>query len=377
MFDNIKKKRVFLIVLDSFGIGYLPDANKYGDKGANTLFTISRSKYFSAKHMIKLGLADIDGVGYLARRSEPMGAYGRLREISAGKDTTTGHFEMMGIISEKPMPTYPDGFPKEILEELSRRIGRGVICNKPYSGTEVIRDFGEEHLKSGSLIVYTSADSVFQIAAHENIVPKEELYEICRTAREILTGEHAVGRVIARPFAGEVGSFYRTANRRDFSLPPPNKTYMDEISEAGLQVISVGKIYDIFVGCGITESYPTHSNREGMEKTMDLIEKDISGLCFVNLVDFDMLFGHRQDTDGYAKAIAEFDEFIGKFITRLSPDDALIITADHGCDPGDDSTDHTREYVPLFVYGKGIEPENLGTLDGLYTAGRLARDMLI
>ena len=377
MFDNIKKKRVFLIVLDSFGIGYLPDANKYGDKGANTLFTISRSKYFSAKHMIKLGLADIDGVGYLMRRSEPMGAYGRLREISAGKDTTTGHFEMMGIISEKPMPTYPDGFPKEILEELSRRIGRGVICNKPYSGTEVIRDFGEEHLKSGSLIVYTSADSVFQIAAHENTVPKEELYEICRTAREILTGEHAVGRVIARPFAGEVGSFYRTANRRDFSLPPPNKTYMDEISEAGLQVISVGKIYDIFVGRGITESYPTHSNKEGMDRTMELIEKDFSGLCFVNLVDFDMLFGHRQDADGYAKAIAEFDSFIGEFITRLSDDDALIVTADHGCDPGDDSTDHTREYVPLLVYGKGIEPRALGTLDGLYTAGEIARNMLI
>lgn len=377
MLENIKKKRVFLVVLDSFGIGELPDAAAYGDRGANTLSTISRSTHFNAKNLICLGLAHIDGVNCLIPRAEPVAAYGRLRELSAGKDTTTGHFEMMGIVSENPMPTYPDGFPKEIIDEFSRRVGRSVLCNKPYSGTDVIRDYGEEHMRSGSLIVYTSADSVFQIAAHEDVVPLKELYEICKAAREILTGEHAVGRVIARPFKGEVGSFYRTANRRDFSLPPPKRTYMEDVSDAGLDVISVGKIYDIFVGRGISTSYPTHSNREGMDRMRALAMEDFSGLCFVNLVDFDMLYGHRQDADGYAKAISEFDAFIGEFMTLLGEDDALIITADHGCDPGDRSTDHTREFVPMLIYGKGIDPKNLGTIDGLYTAGKIARDMLI
>lgn len=377
MLENVKKKRVFLVVLDSFGIGELPDASEYGDRGANTLFTISKSKEFNAKSLISLGLAKIDGVRCLVPRAEPIAAHGRLREMSRGKDTTTGHFEMMGIVSEHPMPTYPDGFPTEILEEFSRRVGRGVLCNKPYSGTDVIRDYGKEHMESGKLIVYTSADSVFQIAAHEEIVPLPELYRICGVAREILTGEHAVGRVIARPFLGQVGSFYRTANRRDFSLPPPARTYMEDVGDSGLSVISVGKIYDIFLGRGITKSYPTHSNREGMEVMRELVKEDFSGLCFVNLVDFDMLYGHRQDADGYAKAISEFDTFIGEFISHLKEDDALIITADHGCDPGDDSTDHTREYVPIFVYGSGIAPANLGTLDGLYNAGRTARNMLI
>ena len=377
MLENIKKKRVFLVVLDSFGIGALPDAEEYGDSGANTLLTISKSSKFSANNLISLGLAHIDGVSCLPRIGTPIGAYARLRELSAGKDTTTGHFEMMGIVSDTPMPTYPDGFPEEILKEFSDRVGREVLCNKPYSGTNVIRDFGEEHLKTGKLIVYTSADSVFQIAAHEDVVPIDELYEICRLAREILQGEHAVGRVIARPFSGEVGNFYRTANRRDFSLPPPNRTYMEDIRDAGAQVISVGKIYDIFVGRGISSSYPTHSNREGMEVMRKIVKTDFSGLCFVNLVDFDMLFGHRQDADGYARAISELDDFIGELLPMLGRDDALIITADHGCDPGDQSTDHTREFVPLLIYGIGINSENLGTIDGLYTAGKIARDMLI
>ena len=377
MLENIKKKRVFLVVLDSFGIGELPDAEEYGDRGANTLLTISHSPKFSANNLISLGLAHIDGVSCLPRLCEPRGAYARLRELSAGKDTTTGHFEMMGIVSDMPMPTYPDGFPVEILKEFSDRVGREILCNKPYSGTDVIRDFGEEHLKTGKLIVYTSADSVFQIAAHEDVVPIDELYEICRVAREILQGEHAVGRVIARPFSGEVGNFYRTANRRDFSLPPPKRTYMEDISNAGLHVISVGKIYDIFVGRGISTSYPTHSNSEGMDVMREIVKADFSGLCFVNLVDFDMLFGHRQDADGYARAISELDDFIGEFLPMLGRDDALIITADHGCDPGDQSTDHTREFVPLLIYGSGINAENLGTIDGLYTAGKIARDMLI
>lgn len=377
MFENIKKKRVFLIVLDSFGIGELPDASDFSDEGANTLKSISKSKTFSAENLISLGLSSIDGVDFLEKCPAPRAAYGRLLELSRGKDTTTGHFEMMGIVSEKPMPTYPDGFPKDILSEFSKRVGRGILCNKPYSGTDVIRDFGKEHIESGNLIVYTSADSVFQIAAHEDIVPVDELYEICKIAREILVGEHAVGRVIARPFKGEIGSFYRTQNRRDFSLKPPKETFLDEISRSGLEVISVGKIYDIFAGCGITRSHPSHSNKEGMQITRALVDEDFSGLCFINLVDFDMLYGHRQDVDGYAAAISEFDGFLADFLPRLRPDDALIITADHGCDPADDSTDHTREFVPMLVFGEDIKPENLGTIDGLFAVGEIARDMLI
>lgn len=370
-----KAKRVFLIVLDSFGIGYEPDADAFGDVGANTLLRISASEKFNIPNLLSLGLGSLDGVNFLPR-GDGLGAVARMREVSLGKDTTIGHWEISGIVSKRPLPTYPKGFPKEVIDEFSRRIGRGVLCNLPYSGTEVIAKYGDRHVKSGDLIVYTSADSVFQIAAHEEVVPLETLYEYCRVARELLAGEHAVGRVIARPFVGESGSYKRTANRRDFSLLPPIKTALNAISEAGLEVIGVGKIGDIFVGQGITESNPTHGNLEGMKVTEELLARDFSGLCFVNLVDFDMLYGHRQDIDGYANALSEFDSWLGGFMSKLSEDDVLMITADHGCDPGDTSTDHTREYVPLLIYGNGIKPVNLGTRIGFTEVGITAADLL-
>lgn len=370
-------KRVFLIVLDSFGVGEAPDAAAFGDKGANTLRSAYKSGKLNIPNLISMGLGNIDGVDCITKVSSPSAKYGKVRELSSGKDTTTGHWEIAGIVSKNPMPTYPEGFPPEVIKEFEAAVGRGTLCNLPYSGTDVIRDFGEEHMKTGKLIVYTSADSVFQIAAHENVVPLEKLYEICRTARKILKGEHGVGRVIARPFIGEPGNFTRTANRRDFSLVPPERTVLDKIKESGLDVIGVGKIGDIFAMAGITESYPTHSNREGMEKTSELLSRDFSGLCFVNLVDFDMLFGHRQDAEGYAAALSEFDLWLGNFTKELKEDDVLIITADHGCDPSDDSTDHTREYIPLLVYGKDVNAENLGTLEGFFNIGELAIKYLI
>ena len=369
-------KRVFIIVLDSVGIGYAPDAADFGDHGANTMKRISASDKFSVPNLIKMGLGNIDGVDYLEKTDAPMAAVARLREKSNGKDTTTGHWEMMGIISERPMPTYPNGFPKELLDEFSKRVGRGVLCNKPYSGTDVIRDYGKAHVDSGDLIIYTSADSVFQIAAHEELVPPETLYEYCRIARELLTGEHAVGRVIARPFLGTEGNYKRTENRHDFSLTPPTKTAMDAIGESGLDVISVGKIYDIFSGAGIKKSLPTHNNTEGMATLLEVQKTDFNGLCFANLVDFDMLYGHRQDIDGYAAALTAFDSWLPKFLEGMNEDDVLMITADHGCDPGDQSTDHTREMVPLFLYGKGVEPKNLGTILGFDSIGSTAAKLL-
>ncbi len=370
-----KANRVFLIVLDSFGIGYEPDAADFGDMGADTLLRISASKKFSAENLIKLGLSSIDGVQNL-KKGEHTAAIARMREISRGKDTTIGHWEIAGIISERPLPTYPDGFPDELIEAFKEKTGRGALCNLPYSGTEVIAKYGDEHVKSGDLIVYTSADSVFQIAAHEDVVPLDRLYNYCRIARDLLVGEHSVGRVIARPFVGDGGSYKRTANRRDFSLEPPRKTALDAISEAGLDVIGVGKISDIFAGRGITESHPTHSNAEGMATALMLAERDFSGLCFINLVDFDMLYGHRQDIDGYAAAISEFDSWLPSFMDKLGDGDVLMITADHGCDPGDESTDHTREYVPLIIYGKKIAPVNLGTRVGFTEVGITAADLL-
>lgn len=369
-------KRVFLIVLDSCGIGYEPDADLFGDIGANTLKRISTSDKFNIPTLTKMGLGAIDGVDYLEKCDEPIATVGRLREVSMGKDTTIGHWEIAGIISKSPLPTYPNGFPREVISEFEEAVGRRVICNKPYSGTEVIKDYGREHVETGALIVYTSADSVFQIAAHEDVVPLEQLYEYCRIARGILNGKHGVGRVIARPFVGEVGSFKRTANRRDFSLVPPRATMLDAIKNAGLDVISVGKINDIFVGAGITESVLTHSNTEGMQVTAELANRDFNGLCFTNLVDFDMLYGHRQDVDGYAAALSEFDSWLAGFIEKLGDDDALIITADHGCDPGDDSTDHTREYVPFIMYNKKTAPENLGTRFGFYEIAERVTEML-
>lgn len=355
-------KRVFIIVLDSCGVGEMLDARDFGDKNCNTLKRISESKFFSCENTAKMGIGYIDGCDYLPKSENATAAVGRMTERSRGKDTTIGHWEIAGIVSDKPLPTFPNGFPQDIIDKFSQRIGRGVLCNKPYSGTEVIKNFGEEHIKTGDLIVYTSADSVFQIAAHEKIVPPEKLYEYCRIARKILSGENAVGRVIARPFETVNGEFKRTANRHDFSLEPPKKTMLDAISKSGKTVYAVGKIYDIFAGKGITEHTFTHSNQEGMSTALEALNKDFEGLCFVNLVDFDMLYGHRQDIDGYAKAFSEFDKWLPSFTEQMKSDDILIITADHGCDPGDESTDHSREYVPLIVFGENVMPVNLGTL---------------
>ena len=352
-------KRVFLIVLDSFGVGELPDAADFGDIGSHTLRSCFLQSGFSVPHLEKLGLYNIDGIGVGTPAESPLGSCCKLAEASRGKDTTTGHWEICGLVSGKPMPTYPNGFPREILEEFSLRTGRGILCNLPYSGTKVIADYGKEHLKTGKLIVYTSADSVFQIAAHEDVVPPEELYRYCRIAREILQGEHAVGRVIARPFAGDF-PFYRTPRRHDFSLVPPKDTLLDVLSDAGLDVIPVGKIYDIFAGKGLRSAHPTVSNADGMAQTLAFSKEDFHGLCFTNLVDFDMIYGHRNDAPGYAKALMEFDAWLGDFLPTLRDDDLLMITADHGCDPLTPSTDHSREYIPLLMYGRQLVPKNYG-----------------
>ena len=353
-------KRVFIIVLDSCGIGALPDAAAFGDENPHTLRRISDSSQFLVPNLLNMGLGNVDGQDYLLATDTPVAAVARLAEQSAGKDTTIGHWEIAGLISEKPLPTYPDGFPEEILSAFSTATGRGVLCNKPYSGTQVIADYGEEHLRTGDLIVYTSADSVFQIAAHEDIVPVETLYTYCRIARELLRGEHGVGRVIARPFTGS-HPFTRTANRRDFSLEPPAPTLLDAVSAAGQTVWAVGKISDIFAGRGVTRCDLTHGNAEGMEMALEAVDTDFTGLCLVNLVDFDMLYGHRQDVDGYAAALTAFDRWLPSFVDRMRKDDLLIVTADHGCDPGDSHTDHTREYVPMLLCGARVNPVNLGT----------------
>lgn len=361
-------ERVFLIVLDSVGIGEMPDAKNYGDEGSNTLKACFDTGKLNVPNMRRLGLFNIDGNEYGGKTDNPIGKYARMTELSKGKDTTTGHWEMMGIISEKPFPTYPDGFPDEVIKEFEEKTGRKVLCNKPYSGTEVIKDYGEEHVKTGNLIVYTSADSVFQIAAHEDIVPVEELYRYCEIAREMLVGEHGVGRVIARPFIGEY-PFTRTKNRHDFSLKPTEKTYLEIISDFGLTCYGIGKINDIFCGVGLNGFVRTADNNDGMKKTEEFAEKDWKGFCFVNLVDFDMNFGHRNDVDGYTNALNEFDSWLGAFLPKLRDDDILMITADHGCDPVTPSTDHSREYTPLLIYGKGIEPKNLGTINGFDSIG--------
>ncbi len=351
-------KRVFLIVLDSFGIGEMPDSHLFQDKGSNTLGAIRNNKNFNVPNLKKLGLFNIDGVG--GGVDNPISCYAKMTEASMGKDTTVGHWEIAGLISKNPLPTYPNGFPQEIIKEFETKTGRKTLCNKPYSGTEVIKDYGEEHIKTGAYIVYTSADSVFQIASHEKVIPLEELYSACKIAREILKGEHGVGRVIARPFIGEY-PFKRTANRHDYSLLPPKTTMLDVIKESGKDCISVGKIYDIFVGRGVTESNLIKNNADGIEKTLQIMDKDFEGLCFTNLVDFDMVYGHRNDIDGYAKAISEFDEKLGLILSKLKDDDMLIITADHGCDPSTISTDHSREYTPMLLVGNNFKSGvNLG-----------------
>lgn len=357
-------RRIFLFVLDSFGIGELPDAAAYGDSGANTLRTCAGSPYFSMPNMQKLGLFNIDGVSCGEKEAKPLGSFARLAEKSCGKDTTTGHWEIGGIISEKALPTYPEGFPEEVLDEFSRLTGRGCLCNRPYSGTEVIKDYGDEHVATGKLIVYTSADSVFQVAAHEDVVPLEQLYEYCRMARKMLQGKHGVGRVIARPFTGTSGHYARTPHRHDFSLEPTAATMLDQLTEAGKQVIAVGKIHDIFAGRGMQEYVFTESNEEGIEKTIQYMKRDFDGLCFINLVDYDMLYGHRRDIDGYARALSAFDKKLPELMAGLHEEDLLMMTADHGCDPGYlKTTDHTREYIPFVMYGKNQEAVNFGTRD--------------
>ena len=373
----MKVKRAFLIVLDSYGIGHAPDAADFSDEGSNTLATIVKSEKYDTPNMKKIGLFNIDGVDAGEKESEPIGAFGRLTEASRGKDTTIGHWEIAGIISRKPMPTYPNGFPAEVLDEFSRRTGRGILCNMPYSGTEVIKEYGDEHVKTGKLIVYTSADSVFQIAAHEEVVPLEELYEDCRIAREILKGEHGVGRVIARPFVGESGNYVRTPHRHDFSLVPPKTTMMDVLVENGLASRGVGKISDIFAGKSIQTTVSIENNVDGMEKTLEIQKEDFNGLCFVNLVDFDMLYGHRNDVDGYANAATVFDRQLGEFMANMREDDVVMITADHGCDPGFPGTDHSRERVPFLMYGQAVKSGvNLGTRDTFADVAATVLEML-
>ncbi len=356
-------KRVFLIVLDSFGIGGAADAAKYGDEGSDTLAAIARSTAFSVPNMAKLGLFNIDGVFGISQTKAPEGAYGRLVEVSAGKDTTIGHWELAGLVSTQPLPTYLEGFPREMLDAFEEKCGRKTLCGLPYSGTKVLEDYGEEHMKTGRPIVYTSADSVFQIAAHEDVIPVEELYKMCEEARAMLQGDWGVGRVIARPFEGDsAANFKRTSRRHDYSLLPPKPTLLDAMTAACLDVIGVGKIYDIFAGQGITRSIKTAGNRDGMEKTMEIAEQAFEGLCFVNLVDFDMVYGHRNDIEGYAKAMSEFDAWLGEFLRVMQRDDLLLITADHGCDPSTPSTDHSRENVPVLAAGNMIAGgSNLGT----------------
>ncbi len=355
-------KRVFLIVLDSFGIGAMPDSEKFGDVNVNTLAACATSNKLQIPNMIAAGLGNIDGVACLPKADKPAGAHARLAESSMGKDTTIGHWEIAGLVSPDPLPTYPNGFPEELLEPFRQATGRGVLVNAPWSGTAVIDEYGAQHMETGDLIVYTSADSVFQIAAHEDIVPPEQLYEYCRIARKLLTGKHGVGRVIARPFVGTPGAFKRTSNRHDFSLEPPKSTLLDALKAAGKASIGVGKIYDIFAGVGVTEHVYNKSNADGMDHAMDYADKDFTGLCFVNLVDFDMQFGHRRDIDGYANALTEFDIWLGQFMKKMGDEDLVMITADHGCDPAyTATTDHTREYVPLLVLGNKVKPVNLGT----------------
>ncbi len=353
--------RVFLIVLDSVGAGEAPDAARFGDAGAFTLKSCAETGNLKIPNLIRMGLGNVEGLSFLGACAHPIAAFGKMREASEGKDTTIGHWEIAGHISQRPLPTFPMGFPEDTLRAFSQKVGRDVLCNRPYSGTEVIRDFGEEHVRTGDLIVYTSADSVFQVAAHTEVVPLEELYSICRTAREMLTGDLGVGRVIARPFCGSAPDFVRTADRRDYSLEPPVRMLTDAVYEGGLSSISVGKIVDIFAERGFTRSIRTHSNREGMEALHSLVKENFSGLCFANLVDFDTLWGHRRDAAAYARGLSEFDAWLGEFLPLLSKEDVLIITADHGCDPSfAASTDHTREYVPLLMKMAGMEGSNLG-----------------
>lgn len=379
--------RVFLIVLDSLGIGGAPDEDKYGDTGSNTLAAVCSHNTEPFDALASLGLFEIDGNDdhritdwKKAQKSlpAPRGTYGRIRELSAGKDSTIGHWEMSGVYSSRTLPTYPDGFPEEILSRLRECTGRGILCNKPYSGTDVIRDYGAEHMRTGDLIVYTSADSVLQIAAHTDIVPLGQLYEYCEAARQIMTGKHAVGRVIARPFTGEPGSFTRTSDRHDYALAASSATLPDILKLEGLDVISVGKIKDLFALRGFTRMIPTTDNTDGIRVLEQLMNEDFHGLCYINLVDFDMKYGHRNDIAGYANALHEFDDALARILAALEPDDLLIVTADHGCDPSTPSTDHSRECVPVLAYGMGHDvPHNLGCRAGFGLIASMVYDALL
>ena len=371
-------KRVFLIVLDSCGAGAMPDSEKFGDVGVHTLRSCASSDKLHIPTLRKLGIGNIDGQDFLGKEENPTGAVARLAERSMGKDTTIGHWEIAGLVSPDPLPTYPNGFPEEVLKAFEEATGRGCLCNLPYSGTDVLRDYGPEQLATGKWIVYTSADSVFQVAAHEELIPLEELYDACHKAREILRGRHGVGRVIARPYVGNAADgFKRTSNRHDYSLEPPARTLLDAVKESGKASIGVGKIYDIFAGIGTTEHVYNTSNANGMEHTDHYAEQDFEGLCFVNLVDFDMVFGHRRNIDGYANALTEFDTWLGNFLPKLREDDILMITADHGCDPAyTATTDHTREYVPLIVAGPRVKPVNLGTRVGFCDIAATVAELL-
>ena len=355
----MKTKRIFLMVMDSFGIGGAKDAARFGDEGSNTLKSLMETDGFSAPTLGKLGLFHINGVSHNPKQEPTVGAYARACEQSEGKDSTIGHWELAGIRSDDPLPTYPNGFPDDIIKEFERRTGRKVICNKPYSGTEVIKDYGIQQTETGALIVYTSVDSVMQIAAHTDIIPLKELYRYCEIAREMLSGEHCVGRVIARPFTGDY-PYKRTLYRHDYSALPPKTTILDLLKKQGLDTIAVGKINDIFAGVGISEYIRSGSNTEGMQVMSSLLNKDFHGLCFVNFVDFDTIFGHRRNTVGYAEEVMRLDTWLSSFIQGMRDDDILMITADHGCDPNYKGTDHTRENVPILVYGKEIKPGNLG-----------------
>ncbi len=349
-----------MIVLDSLGIGEMPDAAAFGDEGSNTLRAIRTSHAYCGTNLGHLGLYNIDGVD--GGEKNILGNYARMIEKSAGKDTTVGHWEIAGLVSKNPLPTFPDGFPDEIIKEFEEKTGRKTLCNKPYSGTEVIKDYGKRHVETGDLIVYTSADSVFQIAAHEDIVPVEELYRYCEIAREMLQGKYGVGRVIARPFVGEYPNYTRTSNRHDFSLTPPSDTMLDVLRKNKLATIGVGKIFDIFNGKAVSETYHINDNADGMRLTSQLAARDFEGLCFVNLVDFDMKYGHRNDIDGYAEAVAEFDDWVAGFMMNMKKSDVMILTSDHGCDPSTPSTDHSREYTFMIAYGHSLlRGVNLGT----------------
>lgn len=370
-------KRVFLIVFDSFGIGGAKDAKAFGDEGSNTLKSISKSDCFNAPNLTKMGLFNIDGIDFGKGVKNPIASFGRAEEVSAGKDSTTGHWEIAGIVSKTPFPTFPNGFPDDLIEKLEKAWGRKIIVNKPYSGTDVIRDYGKEHIKTGNIIVYTSGDSVLQVAVHDSVASVQELYKMCEQARKICTGKYAVGRVIARPFVGEYPNFVRTHERLDFSLTPPKETILNKLQKHGKKVISIGKINALFNGYGIDESHITHSDSEGMEETLKQIDNNFNGLCFVNLVDFDTEYGHRNNVDGYATNLSNMDIYVGKILDKLHDDDMLIITADHGCDPKTLSTDHSRENIPVLVYQKNMKGEDLGTLNSFAEVGKIAYNYLI